>query len=274
MSLSVTPSLRAAACVAASSSLSLVTGFRRTARRATRGTASFSNSSRFEPSSAIMRELPVTLPPGRAMLATSPSATGSALPVMTMGIVLVACFAALSTAPAPAATMMSTFIRTSSSARSSSSSTFHFAERYSMAIVLPSIQPNSRRPARKAARSGEGVSLSGARTRYPRRMRLTVRTTASPISRMGTSVEDDLPGSLAERHHAHQHSAAPSRHLPGVTNPARGCLCQSPSPQAATIAQDASAKVVVCDGRVTSSDRAGFRRRVKTQGSIPTEDGP
>jgi hypothetical protein len=112
-----------------------------------------------------MRELPVMLPPGRAMLATSPSATGSALPVMTIGIVLVACSAALSGAPPPAGTMISIFIRTSSSARSLSSSTFQFAERYSMTIVLPSIQPSSRRPARKAARSGEGVSLRGARTR-------------------------------------------------------------------------------------------------------------
>jgi len=35
------------------------------------------------------------------MLATRPSATGSELPVMTRGIMLVACFAALITAPPP-----------------------------------------------------------------------------------------------------------------------------------------------------------------------------
>jgi hypothetical protein len=66
-------------------------------------------------------------------------------------------------------------------------------------------------------RSGEGVSLRGARTRYPRRgifggccasaggkrPRLTARMTASPINRMDTSV--GLAGeSLAERYVVYQ----------------------------------------------------------------------
>jgi hypothetical protein len=79
------------------------------------GATSFSSSSRLEPSSGIMLAIPVTLPPGRPRLATSRSATGSPLAAMTMGIVLVACFAARCVSP-PAVTMMSTFIRTSSSA--------------------------------------------------------------------------------------------------------------------------------------------------------------
>jgi len=37
---------------------------------------------------------PVTLPPGRARLATSPISTGDALPAITMGIVVVAALAA------------------------------------------------------------------------------------------------------------------------------------------------------------------------------------
>jgi len=75
--------------------------------------------------------------------------------------------AAFGAASPPAVTITSTFIRTSSSARSSNSSGFHFAERYSIATVLPSTQPSSLRPSRKAARSGEGASLRGERTRYP-----------------------------------------------------------------------------------------------------------
>ena len=40
--------------------------------------------------SVAMMEGPVMLPPGLAKLATSPNATGSATPAMTIGIVLVA----------------------------------------------------------------------------------------------------------------------------------------------------------------------------------------
>src|SRR5437867_10174213 len=40
--------------------------------------------------------------------------------------------------------------------------------------------------------------------------------TASPINRMGCLGGGRLPGSLAERHDAHQHSAAPARHPQAV----------------------------------------------------------
>src|SRR5436309_1384562 len=43
------------------------------------------------------------------------------------------------------------------------------------------------------------------------RARLSARTTASPISRMGHLGEGRLPGSLADRHDAHQHSAYAGR---------------------------------------------------------------
>jgi len=75
------------------------------------------------------------LPPGRARLVTSPEATGSAPPVKTIGIVLVACRAA-SSAPG-AATMTSTFRSTSSAARSGRSSRFQAADRYSIMMVRP-----------------------------------------------------------------------------------------------------------------------------------------
>jgi hypothetical protein len=54
---------------------------------------------------------PVTFPPGRARLATSPLPTGSLTSDMTIGIVLVACWAAWVAAPL-IATMTSTFERT------------------------------------------------------------------------------------------------------------------------------------------------------------------
>src|SRR5215468_7868980 len=56
--------------------------------------ASFRSSSRFPPKSEPTLDNPVTFPPGCARLATSPIPTGSVALVMTMGIVLVAFFAA------------------------------------------------------------------------------------------------------------------------------------------------------------------------------------
>src|SRR5262245_19512792 len=44
--------------------------------------------------SAAMLEKPVILPPGRAKLVTSPTAIGSATAAITIGMVVVACFAA------------------------------------------------------------------------------------------------------------------------------------------------------------------------------------
>src|SRR5262249_13503699 len=58
---------------------------------------------------------PVTLPPGRLRLATSPAATGSIADEKTIGIVVVAAFAA-STEGVPAAAITATCRRTSSAA--------------------------------------------------------------------------------------------------------------------------------------------------------------
>ena len=66
---------------------------------------------------------PVTFPPGRAKLAMSPSPMGSGTPHMTMGIVLVAFFAALADAVG-AATITCGSSRTSSAARAGSRSNF------------------------------------------------------------------------------------------------------------------------------------------------------
>ena len=72
----------------------LAPGGRRSPTRASLGTASLSISSLFVFSSGDKPEIPVTLPPGRARLATRPAPTGSAAFVITMGMVVVAFFAA------------------------------------------------------------------------------------------------------------------------------------------------------------------------------------
>ena len=69
-------------------------GGRRSPTRASLGTASLSISSLLVFSSTAKLDSPVTLPPGRARLATRPSPTGSAEFVITMGMVVVALFAA------------------------------------------------------------------------------------------------------------------------------------------------------------------------------------
>src|SRR5262247_921738 len=58
--------------------------------RASLGTASLSTSSLFVFSSGAKLDSPLTLPPGRARLATKPAPTGSGKLVITMGMVLVA----------------------------------------------------------------------------------------------------------------------------------------------------------------------------------------
>jgi hypothetical protein len=60
----------------------------------TDGTAAWSNSTSFGPTSTLNMVAPVTLPPGRFRLVTNPICTGSAIVVKTIGIVPVAAFAA------------------------------------------------------------------------------------------------------------------------------------------------------------------------------------
>src|SRR5216683_2432137 len=69
-------------------------GCQRTATRLTPGTACLSRSRPLPTSSGPRPVNPVTLPPGRARLVTSPLVTGSPAAAKTMGTVLVACLAA------------------------------------------------------------------------------------------------------------------------------------------------------------------------------------
>src|SRR6516165_9429771 len=68
--------------------------FQITATRESPGTASFRISRRFPSSSGPRMVKPVTFPPGRAKLATSPDSTGLPLDAKTIGIVSVAALAA------------------------------------------------------------------------------------------------------------------------------------------------------------------------------------
>src|SRR5262249_53310069 len=86
-------------------------------------------------------ESPVTLPPGRARLATKPEPTGSAAVAITIGMAVVAFFAADADG-FPAVTIRSTFRRTRSAASSDSVSGFCSPNRYSMVIFFTSIHPS------------------------------------------------------------------------------------------------------------------------------------
>jgi hypothetical protein len=77
-----------------------------------------------------MSQRPVTLPPGRARLATNPCSTGSALTPITIGIVSVALRAARIAGVLPA-TMAATGRATNSAANPGSRSGWSSANRHS-----------------------------------------------------------------------------------------------------------------------------------------------
>lgn len=83
----------------------------------------------------------IRLPPGRARLAIRPAPTGSPTFAITMGMVVVAFFAA-NAGGLPATTIRSTLRRIKSAASSGKRSFFPSANRYSMVIFFPSIQPS------------------------------------------------------------------------------------------------------------------------------------
>ena len=91
-------------------------GLSRAATVAAPGTSSSRISSRFASSSEARPALPVTLPPGRLRLVTSPLRTGSETAAKTIGIVVVASLAASAATGPPIAAMTLTRWRTSSAA--------------------------------------------------------------------------------------------------------------------------------------------------------------
>ncbi len=112
-------------------------GFVSAAARASRGSALFMISSRLALSSGMKNDEPVTFPPGRGRLATTPLSTGVPTIVITTGISVVVCFAARA-AGVPWVTMMSTLRRISSAANTGSRSYLPSAHRSSRVTFLPS----------------------------------------------------------------------------------------------------------------------------------------
>ena len=108
-----------------------------TATRVALGVTSLSSCSRLPLSSWASTDNPVTLPPGRARLATKPAPTGSPVTAITMGIVSDACLAAWA-AKVLSVTIMSTFIWTSSVAMAASLSGLPCAKRNSRTMFWPS----------------------------------------------------------------------------------------------------------------------------------------
>src|SRR5262245_18012212 len=122
----------------------------KTANRRRPGTTSRKISTRLEAVSGSWPDRPVTLPPGRARLATRPAPTGSFAAAITIGMTDVACFAAM-TAGVVGATMISTLSRANSAAISAKRSLRPSAQRYSIAMLRFSIHPSWCRRCTKTA---------------------------------------------------------------------------------------------------------------------------
>jgi hypothetical protein len=118
-------------------------GLARIANRWRPGTISRNNWTRLPAESGDWSERPVTSPPGRARLATKPAATGSPDTAKTIGICGATCFITMESL-VDDVTIRSTLSRTNSAAISSSCLGRPAAQRDSIVIVWPSIQPSSR----------------------------------------------------------------------------------------------------------------------------------
>jgi hypothetical protein len=101
------------------------------------GNTSLSSSNRLGQRSEAIRDIPVTLPPGRARLATIPVATGSLVLSITIGIVCVACLSS-KMARVPDVNSASTFSWTSSFASSGKRFWSPSAYRISKIMFFPS----------------------------------------------------------------------------------------------------------------------------------------
>ena len=187
-------------------------GVNRTATRDSVGIASFNTSTRLPLTPVEKRTSPVTLPPGRARLANSPS-KGSWAVGTTMGICLVAALAASAASCVPA-TIRSTGSRTSSPARAGQISGRPRSHRRSRTIVRPSTYPLARSAVRNASSDGRVGGSPGTST--PMRGTLAVPCAAA---RRGTR---SSPASRTWRRFIIDRR--PSRRRP----PSRGC----PGPEA------------------------------------------
>src|SRR6516165_6181328 len=114
------------------------------------GTNSFNSCVFLATTSGAVKLMPVTLPPGRLRLATSPAATGSTTAEKTTGIVCVAALAAKADGDPPPANNTETRRSMSSFASVGNRSKWPSAQRKAMMTFCPSINPASRNPRRNA----------------------------------------------------------------------------------------------------------------------------
>ncbi len=120
------------------------------AARVTLGAISLSSSSHFPPMPYSRVVKPVMLPPGRAKLSTKPAPTGSAMTENTIGTVRVACNNG-PTVPAPWAKITSGASAANSAACLRMSSALVPAQRVSIRMLRPTIQPHCPSLCRNAA---------------------------------------------------------------------------------------------------------------------------
>src|SRR5262245_5366004 len=144
----------------------LIAESRTTATRVTRGAISLSNPSHFPPMSYAKLVNPVALPLGRPRLSTSPAPTGSGTIVKTIGMVRVAWRIGPADA-LPAAITTSGANVTNSSAYLRLVSPPPPAQRMSIRMLRPSVQPNCCSPSTNALTSvgySESPAVAGSRT--------------------------------------------------------------------------------------------------------------
>src|SRR6266581_3148695 len=151
-----------------------VWGLNRKATRVSSGAMSLSNSTHLPVIEDSKLVNPVTLPPGRAKLATKPSPTGSDIDTNTIGMLRV-CPSRVATTGLEWATITSGRNSTSSLANFHTSTGSSGAQRYSIPRLLPSSHPSPRSPRCNAAtldRACESRAASSIKTPI-RRTRLS-----------------------------------------------------------------------------------------------------
>lgn len=143
-------------------SASVPRGFTSSATSAIWGLISRSNYIRFDVSAVPIKVAPVTFPAGRLKLVTRPSLTGSPPYANTIGIVVVAAFAARAGTGEPVVKITETRLFTSSAARVGNRSSRFSAERAITVRLRSSTKPASSSPARNdlLAQSGNPLELS------------------------------------------------------------------------------------------------------------------
>ena len=142
----------AAACASlVSESVLRLFGLTSVANRTALGSSSSISPSRLAASSELSEVIPVTLPPGRLKLVTSPISTGSVPTLKTTGIDMVAALAASAVDVLPGVTITATRRPTRSAISSATRVLSLYAKRNSTPTLRPSTKPVSPRPLRNAA---------------------------------------------------------------------------------------------------------------------------